>query len=289
MTRVSTIRRDRNGGAVSESSHQWVKGCAFGCGGLVVLFVLAIVGMSFSMRRAFVDAHVDRVTLEQQFGDYDAFTPAVDGSVMDIRVSAFLEVRQALAGVHGRIEDVDREMGEFEELTDDGEPELRVALPAVFRLTKTMMGLPWVFGEVERVRNQALVEAGMGIGEYTYIFVLAYHDELVAPTDQSNLFSASATNSRVRNDLREMIRRQLAEARTELPEDDDWLGVLEEETVLLDADPDRIPWQDGLPEQIADCFHSSRETLDAAYSAAAAEFELLNSTIRGGGMSIQMD
>lgn len=274
---------------MSESSHQWVKGCAFGCGGLVVLFVLAVVGMSFSMRRAFVDAHVDRVTLEQRFGDYDAFTPAVDGSVSDVRLSAFLEVREALAEIHGRIEAADREMGEFEELTDDGEPELRVALPAVFRLTKTMLGLPWVVGEVERVRNQALVEAGMGIGEYTYIFVLAYHDELVAPTDQTNLFSASATNSRVRADLREMIRRQLADARTELPEDDDWVGVLEEESALLDADSDRIPWQDGLPEQIADGFDSSREALDAAYSAAAAEFELLNSTIRGGGMSIQMD
>jgi len=174
-------------------------------------------------------------------------------------------------------------------LTDDGEPELRVALPAVFRLTKTMLGLPWVFGEIESVRNQSLVEVGMGIGEYTYIYVLAYHDQLVAPNDEANLFSASATNSRVRADLREMIRRQLADARTELPEDDDWVGVLEEETAVLDADSDRIPWQDGLPVQIADCFDSSRAALDAAYSAAAAEFELLNSTIRGGGMSIQMD
>ena len=274
---------------MSESSHQWVRGCAFGCGGLVVLLVLALVGMSFSMRRAFDDAHADREVLEQQFGDSDAFTPAVDGIVSQGRVSAFLDVRTALAEVHGRIEGVDREMGDFEELTDDGEPELRVALPAVVRLTRSMMGLPWVFGEIERVRNHALVEGGMGIGEYTYIYVLAYHDELVTPKDQANLFSASATNSRVRTELREMIRRQLTAARTELPEDDEWVGVLEEELALLDSDQRRIPWQNGLPVQLARCFVPARDALDATYSAAAAEFELLNSTVRGGGMSIQMD
>ncbi len=274
---------------MSESSHQWVKGCAFGCGGLVVLFVLLIVGMSFSMRRAFDDAHAGRTILEEQFGDSDAFTPAIEGSVKDGRVAAFLGVRDSLAEIHGEIEDVDQEMGQFDDLTADGEPEFRVALPAVFRLTKSMMGLPWVFGEIESVRNQSLVEVGMGIGEYTYIYVLAYHDQLVAPNDEANLFSASATNSRVRADLREMIRRQVTAARDQLPEGDDWLGALETEMALLDADSDRIPWQDGLPEHIADCFDGSRRALDATYSVAAAEFELLNSTIRGGGMSIQMD
>lgn len=285
----SIIRRDGNGGAVSESSHQWVKGCAFGCGGIVVLFVLLIVGMSFSMRRAFDDAHTDRTILEEQFGDVDAFTPAVDGSVQDGRVAAFLKIRESLAEIHGEIQDVDEEMGQFDDLTADGEPELRVALPAVFRLTKSMMGLPWVFGEIESARNKSLVAAGMGIGEYTYMYVLAYHDQLVAPSDEANLFSASATNSRVRADLREMIRRQVTAAREQLPEGGDWLGVLETESALLDADSARIPWQDGLPAQIAVCFNGSRQALDATYSAAAAEFELLNSTIRGGGMSIQMD
>ena len=276
------------GGKVSDTSGQWIKGCALGCGGLVVLFVLLIVGMSVSMRTAFDDAHDDREILEQRFGDHEVFTPAIDGAVAVDRVSAFLAVREALAEIHAEIEDVDREMGDFEDLTEDGEPQLRKALPAVFRMTKSMMGLPWVFGEIERARNRALVEAEMGLGEYTYIYIVAYHDELVSPKSEAILFGASAANRRVRATLRGMIERQLSAARAERAEDDELVTALAAELDALESDDRRILWQDGLPEPIAECFGPYRERLDATYSTAAAEFELLNSTIRAGGLSIEM-
>ena len=273
---------------MSESSGQWLKGCALGCGGLVLLFVLFIVGMSVSMRTAFDDAHEDREILEQQFGEVDVFTPAVDGSVAEDRVAAFLVVREALTEIHAEIESVDNEMADFEDLVDGEEPPMMQALPAVFRLTKAMMGLPFVFGEIERTRNSALVEAGMGLGEYCYIYVLAYCDQEVSDEAEANLFTASAANSRVRADLRGMIKRQLAAARAE-GADEELVAALDAEWDALAADDRRILWQDGLPEQISASFTAHRERLDATYSAAAAEFSLLNSTIRGGGLSIQMD
>ncbi len=283
----SGVRRAGNGGAVSESTGQWLKGCALGCGALVVLFVLFIVGMSVSMRTAFDDAHEDREILEQQFGEVDLFTPAVDGSVAEDRVAAFLTVREALAGVHAEIEDVDDEMADFEKMAD-GEPPMRQALPAVFRMTRSMMGLPFVFGEIERARNRALVEAGMGLGEYSYIYVLAYHDQELSDRSAAKLFTSSAANSRVRAELRGMIERQLAAA-TAAGADEELVAAIAAERDALAADDGRVPWQDGLPEQIAASFAVQRERLDATYSAAAAEFALLNSTIRGGGLSIQMD
>jgi len=241
------------------------------------------------MRSAFRDAHIDRVILEDQFGGEDEFTPAVDGTVAEDRVAAFLAVRQALAEVHAEVEDVDREMGDFDALTEDGEPKLRVALPAVFRLTKSMMGLPWIFGEIERVRNRALVEAGMGLGEYTYIFVVAYHDFLVAPTSEANLFSGSPANGRVRADLQGMLRRQLTAAIAERGEEDELVAALAAEVDALHTDDRRIPWQDGLPRAITECFAPYRDRLDATYSAASAEFDLLNSSIEGGGLRIEMN
>lgn len=272
---------------MSESSGQWLKGCALGCGGLVVLFVLFIVGMSVSMRTAFNEAHADREILEQQFGEVEVFTPAVDGSVPRDRVEAFLAVRGALAEIHAEIEDVDHEMADFEIVANREEPPLKETLPAVFRLTKSMMGLPFVFGEIERTRNRALVDAGMGLGEYAYIYVMAYHDQELSDNSEANLFTASAANNRVRADLRGMIERQLAAARAE-GADEDLQAALAAEMDALAADDRRVPWQDGLPEQILASFAPRREAIDATYSTAAAEFALLNSTIRGGGMSIQM-
>jgi len=254
-----------------------------------VLFVLAIVGMSLSMRSAFRDAHVDRVILEDRFGGEDGFTPAIDGTVAADRVEAFLAVREALAEIHAEVEAVDREMGDFESLADDGEPELRVALPAVARLTRSMLGLPWIFGEIERVRNRALVESGMGLGEYTYIFTVGYHDALVAPDAEVNMFNGSPANRRVRADLQGMLRRQLAAAEEALGEGDELVRALAAEVDALEVDDQRIPWQDGLPPSIAECFAPFRDRLDASYSAASAEFDLLNSTIKGGGFRIEMD
>ncbi len=85
-----------------------------------------------------------------------------------------------------------------------------------------------------------------------------------------------------------MIERQLEAATAALGEEDETVVELAAELEALDADDRRIPWQDGLPVQIAESFSADRERLDATYSVAAAEFELLNSTIRGGGMSIEM-
>ncbi len=285
----TSIRKDGNGGAVSETSGQWLKGCAFGCGGLVVLFGLLVFGMSISMRTAFDDAHEDRQILQQRFGDNGVFTPAPDGTVDDDRVAVFLTVREALSEIHAEIEDIDQEMGSFEDLADGEEPPLRKALPAIFSLTKSMMGLPWIFGEIEQTRNRALVDSEMGLGEYTYIYVMAYHGELIAPTDDVNLFGASAANGRVRTNLQGMIERQLAAARSGEVENQDFVEALAAELEALDADDRRIPWQDGLPEQIATSFAAHRDRLDSTYSAAAAEFELLNSTIEGGGLRIVMD
>jgi hypothetical protein len=244
--------------------------------------------MSISMRGAFDDAHDDRQLLESRFGDHGAFTPAADGVVGQDRVMAFLSVREALSETHTDIEEIDREMGSFEELAEGEEPPMREALPAIFSMTKSMMGLPWVFGEIERTRNRALLDSEMGLGEYSYIYVLAYHDELITPTEDANLFSASAVNQRVRADLRDMIERQLAVARLDADANEDLVAALGAEVQALEADHQRIPWQDGLPEQIEASFTDFRDRLDATYSAAAAEFDLLNSSVGNGGLSITM-
>jgi hypothetical protein len=274
---------------VPESTGQWIKGCAVGCGVFGLGLALLIVGMTFSLRSAFDDAHADRRVLEDRFGAVDAYTPPVDGTVDPDRMEAFLAVREGMADVHREIEAVDREMGDFEQLAaTDEEPPMRVALPAVARLTRSMLGLPWVFGEVERTRNRGLVDAGMGLGEYSYIYLVAYHHQEVAPDEEAHLFGETAINSRVRAELIEMLVRQLQSAEAELAADDEWLRQLRSEVAALEADQSRLPWQGGLPDRIQASVGPYRERLDAVYSASAAEFELLSSTVHGGGLRIEM-
>jgi hypothetical protein len=274
---------------VSETARQWAQGCAIGCAALVAVSVVGVVGLTLSMRAAFNDATADRTVLTERYGEVGSYTPAADGSVAADRMAAFLTVREALREVHAEVMRVDGQMGDFERLAEDGEPPMRVALPAVVRMSKAMMGLPRVFGEIESARNRALVEVGMGLGEYTYIYAMAYHDELMDPAAGVHLFGSSAASSRVRDELRGMIRRQLDAARTALGDEDPRVAALAAELDALDGDAGRIPWADGLPPEIAAGFAPFRERLEAGYSAAAAELDLLNSSVKHGGLTITMD
>lgn len=274
---------------MADKLQQWAQGCGIGCAALVAVSVIGVVGLTLSMRASFDDATADRAVLTERYGESGSYTPAADGAVAADRVAAFLTVREALREVHAEVERVDREMGDFEKLAEDEEPPMRVALPAVFRMSRAMMGLPKRFGEIESVRNRALVEAGMGLGEYTYIYVMAYHDELVDPSADARLFVSSAASSRVREELRGMIRRQLETARAAFGDEDPRVAALAGELAALEADPERIPWADGLPAGIAAGFAPFRDRLEAGYSAAAAEFDLLNSTVKHGGLTITMD
>ncbi|MEE4271497.1 MAG: hypothetical protein V2I67_07485 [Thermoanaerobaculales bacterium] len=274
---------------MSESSKKWFRGCGAGCLVMIVVAVLGTALLVFSMRSAFVDAAYHREKLDRRFGSAAAFTPAADGSVPEDRVEVFLSVRSALEPVVADVVKIDGEMGEFEKLAEEEDPPLRVALPAIARLSRSMLSMPRVFGAMEEARNAALADAGMGLGEYIYNYVMAYHQELLQPSHAVHLFGGSAVNGRVRDDLRGMMRRQLKVAEGAGEADSEWTGLLAAEVAALDADPERIPWQGGLPTAVARSFESFRGDLDAVYWPATAELDLLNSTVTHGGLQIVMD
>jgi hypothetical protein len=129
----------------------------------------------------------------------------------------------------------------------------------------------------------------MGLGEYSFIYAMAYHRQLLAPDTEARLFTGSAANRRVRAELAGMLRRQFEAALATEEVDAAWLSALEAEAAALEDDPERLPWQDGLPEVIETCFGPYRQALDDSYSPATAEFDLLNSTVRNFGLAIEMD
>ncbi|HSL17643.1 MAG TPA: hypothetical protein VLB51_07025 [Methylomirabilota bacterium] len=272
---------------MTEQGASWFRGCGLGCVGLAVIGVIAVVGMTVSLRSGFDEAHARRQQLEQRSAGGTPFTPAADGTIPADRVEAFLAVREALAPVCAELEARDDEAEEFERLADE-EASPKVALPVILRLTRSMMGLPFLFAELESVRNQALLETGMGLEEYTWLYIVVYHDQLAQAGAETRLLSGSADNERIRADLRALLHRQLEAARA-ASLGDAWLGTLAAEVHALDLDPDCLPWQDGLPEPVEASLAPYRERLDAAFSAASAEFELLNSTVRHGGLNIQLN
>ena len=51
-------------------------------------------------------------------------------------------------------------------------------LKSVFQVMGSGVGMAQDIGHLFEARNQALLDKGMGIGEYTYIYILAYYSWL---------------------------------------------------------------------------------------------------------------
>ena len=135
------------------------------------------------------------------------------------------------------------------------------------------MGVGPVLGHLYETRNQQLLEANMGLGEFTYIFAVAYNHRLLDEPEEEQLFGPTVTNRRVREALLSMLENQLEALHSEGGEATG-TSRLEAEISLMRDDDRRVPWQDGLPPEIVEALAPYREELDALYCPAMAPLEL---------------
>jgi hypothetical protein len=142
--------------------------------------------------------------------------------------------------------------------------------------------------EFMRARNAALEHEGLGMGEYTYIYVTAYYAALGhSPADGKGRGSPEELAGRWRPaEARTTFLAQLRGLRESLgheagADDATWVAALEAEIEALEADSRRAPWQDGLPEPIRASVEPYRERLDSTYNPATNPFELTHGEKRG--------
>ncbi len=280
---------------MSDKQTNWLLGCGIGCAVVVVLSLgIALLGVRFVRQTTsgFEAAVETRKELEQRHGKADSFVPAADGSVAPERMAAFLAVREASAPARERLAEawanIPLSPAAARELESQGFAE---KMKSVFEITRSGIGLGAEMGELYEARNRAMAEAGIGFGEYTYIYALAYYswlghspaegpesaggeDEAAFGPRMGNVFIA-----RIRGDLLQILRNQMAS----LPDgaDEQWRATLAGEIEAVEGDSRRLPWQDGLPPQVAASFEPYRDALEASYSPVTNAFELGRNRKRG--------
>jgi len=278
----------------------WLLGCGCGCAGLLLLAGLLASGGLMVARDAmsgFEDAVESREQLEERYGEAADFTPAPDGAVTSERMELFLAIRDELEPARRAIEGffAGLPMSDEEARALEEQPFLR-KIGSVVRITRSAVGFGGDLGEFFDARNRLLAERGMGIGEYTYIYALAYYSWLGrSPSDgperdEGVSAEIGSWRGRVRRDLVGMLENQLAA----LPEGDaspaaaKWRAALSAELEALDGSRRRLPWEEGLPPAIAASFEPYRERLEALYSETTNTFELAR-TRRRGRFSVTAD
>lgn len=269
---------------MSSTSTKILSGCGIGCVVLLVLGAgLAWLGYSWvSTTMEEVETAAETTAeLQRAFGPVASFVPPPN--VPAERMEVFLAIRDALAEERQSLAEP------IETIAERGRVGGGFAVArAGFALAPRMVAFA-------AARNQALLDQGMGRGEYTWIYWLVYHAWLGHPADDSQLhdlmqepaadengvrvqFDGGPEPERLTWELRRDIAAMLENLHTALAEDPELAPIrraVREELERVAADPGRVPWQDGLPEVMASGLAPHRERLEATYSRATNPFELM--------------
>jgi hypothetical protein len=277
--------------AVSEGPSKLRKGCFIGCS--VVLFLVALIATIGYVRvkqsiKGLTDAMASHDQLVALYGEAESYVPSAYGSISADSIERFLVIRESLRQPQAEVEEM---LAEFppDELFEDKRawPIIRAAIGMLGELLDQI-------GGYINVRNQALIEAEMGLGEYTYIYSIAYYSWLghspedapvvtkrTDPTsgkktgepilDDESSYSADRVRRRYRQAMLAMMRSQLAA----IPEaGSEWYTMLSGEINRLSNQPGRVAWQDGLPAVIKVSLTPYRERFEATYSKVTNPFEI---------------
>lgn len=285
-------------GSKKSTTSKWLIGCGIGCGVVLLSVILILVSGYFFFKKIgqdFKETEDTRKVLIERFGEIKDFCPDPDGAIKPERLEAFLAVRRLTEPARKEFEkDINVLSGK-----DRAKEE---PSPGFFTKFRTGLGIIPLMTEFIRSRNQALLENEMGIGEYEYIYIIAFYSWLRKNPSDGPPFRISEEEEREDEGVR-IIWRTPTEAEEDsldsilkrihrqiLPmlhsqydklvegavprAKEKWRRALAEEIKAMEADRFRLPWQDGLPEVLKASLEPFRERLEASYSRTMNRVEM---------------
>jgi hypothetical protein len=278
---------------------KWLIGCGIGCG----FFVLVMGGIGtvgyFSVKK-FAD-RADRIEvtfdrMDAEYGEPSDFVPEIDGRVPGPRMEVFLAVRDDMSGVQQEVSGLFR--------TLDGESGAGV----IDKIKAGMKFIPSLFIFIEE-RNNIMLNHGMGVGEYQYIYSLAYYGLLgkdpsdgpgftvVSDDDEHEEDGWSWDINAGDDDEEEIAENRAREVRgfvnrvqSRVVENqlaaldeagfvngldfDVWRAELAAEVAAMDLESLRFLWEEGMPAQIRESLEPYRTRLDATYDDMTSILEM---------------
>jgi hypothetical protein len=278
---------------------KWLIGCGIGCG----LFVLVMGGVGtvgyfgvkkFGDRADRIEGTFDQ--MDAEYGQPSDFVPEIDGRVPGHRMEVFLAVRDEMGEVQQEVSDLFR--------TLDGEGDAGV----VDKVKAGMKFIPSLLIFIEE-RNNIMLNLGMGVGEYQYIYSLAYygllgkdpsdgpgfnvvtddedsdrdswHWDIKAGEDDEEDIAAKREREvrRFVNKVQSHVVKNQLEAldtagSVEGLDFDIWRAELAAEAAAMDRESLRFLWEEGLPAQIRDSLEPYRVRLDATYNDMTSILEM---------------
>lgn len=265
------------------------KGCALGCGGVIAIGIIMIATTFTTMSRQYNRAAETRAELVESFGDRSEFDPwAVSGIGPEVgpaippdRLEVFLAVRHHLAGDFMKLSGANQAMRSKEGLQNQGAVPKRIFtrfFSTAFGAGNQLVHL----GSFARERNRALLDNGMGFGEYAWIYALTYYGCLgETPILGSRGDDPGFMPSSARLDLANMMRRR-ADGLIGQNKNGSISEAVLAEAALWRAEADRladnsyaVPFSGEAPASLLACIEEHRDELASFFSRDSDPLELM--------------
>lgn len=256
------------------SGKKWLIGCGVGCAAFTLLMILITVGGGILMMRPFNNAVDNQKELTAKYGAREDYIPLPDSITPD-RIKRFLTVRMELMTHCDEFLEISGSFQKMEELDKQGEdPPIGEVLKGVGNIMGSVFSVAGEIGALNASRNNELLKNGMGLGEYTWIYILVYNSWLGhSPNtglegDGEGRFSASEI------ELMGQLMNNHARALEEVGRTKE-ANLWRDEVGRLKRSEGGVPFCSGnLPIEITAALTPYRSKFENSYCEAMAEFEL---------------
>ena len=215
--------------------------------------------------------------LIEKYGYANKYSPPGNGLIPAERIERFIGVRKAVqnnCSIYHRILD---DVIKLEAIEADKNMPASQKASEGFNSFRSMFNAAPAFLEFMDARNNALLAAEMGLGEYMYIYLAAYGPQLAAESTSKYAEQEDAfISARTRSEYASILANQLDALKIsgDSPPGDLAASLEKEINTLRDA-PDSSPWAHGPPAGTNESLAPYRGQLDKLYCQGIVKIELL--------------
>ena len=216
----------------------------------------------------------------EKYGWATRYTPPADGVIQPDRLERFIRVRETVQDSCSVFQDIMDNVIRIESLESD--PDLSAGQKVFEGLDslKSMFSAAPTFLEFMDARNSALLTEEMGLGEYIYIYLAAYAEQLsLEPQGRYAGQEEAYLSPRARKEFVQILGNQLAALQSANPGQDDstlaLVAALQAEMAALEEGSHASPWPDGLPSGTAESLAPYRDRLSPLYCEGVVRVEVL--------------
>jgi hypothetical protein len=254
----------------------WLKIGAIGCAAAIALVVLALGGIVAVTFRSYERGLAGETELDRTYGRYDSYRIPPDGAVAPDRMRRFIGVRRVLAPRCGEVSDLTDSFRRVQSAAKESGPDVMGLFSRIAGALRRMPRMGVAFGAYVADRNKALLDHGMGLGEYTWIYVVTYFALLEQPP--ATLLPSSNRPGLFQDRIYPQMAR-LIEGHIE--DTGMTTGPWVEELARLRKDRERVPFSGNLPPELAASLEPHRLAVAGVACPAAAELDVTITVRRG--------